>query len=69
MRQVVIYPDEPYGYYVEVPSLPGCVSQGETIEEAIENIKDAINLWIEDMIADGEEVPEDLPEPVQIVSV
>lgn len=42
MRQVLIYPGED-GYYVaECPSLPGCVSQGQTKEEAIRNIKDAI---------------------------
>src|SRR5213595_802612 len=42
MRQVVIYPGED-GYWVaECPSLPGCVSQGKTKEEAIANIKEAI---------------------------
>jgi predicted RNase H-like HicB family nuclease len=56
MRQVVIYPDEPHGYYVEVPSLPGCASQGETVEEALENIKEAIEVWIEVLQEGGEEV-------------
>ena len=47
MRQVVIYPGED-GYRVaECPSLPGCVSQGETKESAIANIKEAIDLYIE----------------------
>lgn len=42
MRQVLVYPGED-GYYVaECPSLPGCISQGTTKEEAIKNIKDAI---------------------------
>ena len=41
MRQVILIPDlEDGGYVVEVPSLPGCYSQGETVEEALENIKD-----------------------------
>jgi predicted RNase H-like HicB family nuclease len=69
MRQVIIFPDETGGYVVEVPSLPGCVSQGETVEEALANIKEAIELYIEDMIADGEEVPDDVPAPIQVTSV
>jgi predicted RNase H-like HicB family nuclease len=47
MRQVIIYPGED-GYYVaECPSLPGCISQGKSREEAIENIREAIQLYIE----------------------
>jgi predicted RNase H-like HicB family nuclease len=45
------------GYYVTCPSLQGCYSQGESFEEAVENIKDAIRLHIEDRIADGEGMP------------
>jgi len=46
MRQVIIYPGED-GYYVaECPSLPGCISQGKTREEAIINIKEAIEGYI-----------------------
>lgn len=60
MRQVILIPDlEVGGYTVEVPSLPGCISEGDTIEEALANIKEAIELHIESMIAHGEEVPED----------
>ncbi len=60
MRQVLLIPDEDgKGYTVEVPSLPGCVSQGDTVEEAMANIKEAIEAYIEDMIANGEEVPPD----------
>lgn len=45
MRQVIIIPDvESGGYTVTVPSLPGYFSEGETIDEALENIRDAINL-------------------------
>jgi len=51
-----LHPAEEGGYWVEVPSLPGCFSQGETKEEALENIKEAIALYIEDMLAAGEEV-------------
>ncbi len=60
MRQVILIPDETGGYVVEVPSLPGCYSQGQTEEEALENIKEAIALHIEDMIAAGEDVPDDV---------
>ncbi len=61
MRQVILIPDvENGGYVVEVPSLPGCYSQGETQEEAIANIRAAIALHIESLIAHGEDVPEDV---------
>ncbi len=56
-RQAIFHPAEEGGYWVEVPSLPGCFSQGETKEEALENIKEAIALYIEDMLAAGEEMP------------
>ncbi|MCE7948337.1 MAG: type II toxin-antitoxin system HicB family antitoxin [Chloroflexi bacterium CFX4] len=59
MRQVIIQPDEMGGYVVECPSLPGCVSQGETIDEAIENIKKAITLYLEVLQEDGQPIPED----------
>ncbi len=59
MRQIILYPGED-GYWVaECPSLPGCISQGKTKEEAIANIREAIELYIEDMIENGEIVPED----------
>lgn len=64
MRQVILIPDETGGYVVEVPSLPGCYSQGETEEEALANIREAITLHIEDMIDAGESVPEDVPAPI-----
>ncbi|MBX3084051.1 MAG: type II toxin-antitoxin system HicB family antitoxin [Anaerolineae bacterium] len=69
MRQVILIPDETGGYTVEVPSLPGCISEGDTLEDALVNIKDAINLYIESLIEDGEEVPEDIPLPIQVMTV
>jgi predicted RNase H-like HicB family nuclease len=39
---IVIHPEEGNGFWVEVPSLPGCVSQGDTVNEAITNIREAI---------------------------
>jgi len=44
---IVLQPQEEGGFTVFVPSLPGCVSQGETKEEAIKNIKEAIELYLE----------------------
>lgn len=69
MRQVILIPDlESGGFTVTVPSLPGCISEGDTEEQALANIRDAIDLYIEDLIADGEEVPEDVA-PVQVAIV
>lgn len=45
------------GYVVSVPALPGCLTQGETFEEAKDNIKDAITGYIEVLREDGDEVP------------
>ena len=45
------------GYTVLVPSLPGCITYGKTVEEAIQMTKDAIGVYIESLIEDGEEVP------------
>jgi predicted RNase H-like HicB family nuclease len=57
MRQVLIYPGED-GYFVaECPSLPGCISQGKTREEAVRNIREAIELYVEVLEEDGEPIP------------
>ncbi len=45
------------GYTVTVPSLPGCVTYGETIEESIKMAKEAIELYIESLKAHGEDIP------------
>jgi predicted RNase H-like HicB family nuclease len=59
MRQVIIYPGED-GYWVaECPSLPGCISQGKTKEEAIANIREAINGYIAALEEDNLQIPED----------
>jgi len=59
MRQVVLYRGED-GYWVaEVPSLPGCVSQGSSREEAVTNAKEAIDAHTAALVADGLPVPED----------
>jgi len=59
MRQVIIYPGED-GYWVaECPSLPGCISQGKTREEAIANIKEAIRGYVAALEGDHLPVPEE----------
>ena len=58
MRYTVVLEQEPDGGYVaSVPALPGCVSQGDTREEALANIREAADLYIEDCIAAGDPVP------------
>jgi predicted RNase H-like HicB family nuclease len=58
MRQVILYPDrEDGGWVAEVPSLPGCVSQGETRDEAMANVREAIEAWIEAAKSLGREIP------------
>jgi predicted RNase H-like HicB family nuclease len=59
MRQVVIYPGEDGYWVVECPSLPGCISQGKTKEEAIENIREAIRGYIAALEEDNLHVPEE----------
>lgn len=59
MRQVIVYPGEDGYYVVECPSLPGCISQGHTKEEAIENVKEAIELYTEALQDQGLPIPEE----------
>ncbi len=66
MRQIIIYPGED-GYWVaQCPSLPACISQGETKEVAIINIQEAIELYIEFLQQDGRIIPEDRVETVML---
>lgn len=58
MRYTVVLEQEADGgYVVSVPTLPGCVSQGDTRTEALANIREAIELYIEDCRAAGDPVP------------
>lgn len=66
MRQIILYPGEDGYWVVECPSLPGCVSQGKTKEEAIENMKEAIREYIDTLKEDKLPVPEDHFEAVII---
>jgi len=67
MRQVLVYPGED-GYWVaECPSLPGCLSQGKTKEDAIINIREAIQGYIAALQEDHLPVPEDRFEALLLV--
>ena len=68
---VLVHPDhESGGYYATVPALPGVVDQGETVEEALENVRAALAFTVESMMEDGEELPPDEPiETVRIVQL
>ena len=57
MRQVIVYPGENGYYVVECPSLPGCLSQGHSKEEAIENIKEAIQAYTLALLDQGLPIP------------
>jgi len=59
MRQVIVYPCEDGYWIAECPSLPGCISQGKTKEEALTNIKEAIKGYIAALTEDRLPVPEE----------
>jgi predicted RNase H-like HicB family nuclease len=58
----IIYYDD-YAYTATVPALPGCVTQGDTTDEALDNARDAIRLYLEDLEEAGEPIPEELEQP------
>ena len=65
----IIVESDPDGYFVTCPALQGCYSQGETYEEAMANIKDAMRLHLEDRLANGEEFPEAVSVSLSTVEV
>ncbi len=65
--KVFLQPEEEGGYSVSCPALPGCHSQGDSLDEALANIKEAIELTLEDMRAQGEPIPD--PERTIVSSV
>ena len=56
---IIIHPAEEGGFWTEVPALPGCGSQGETVEEAIQMTKDAIEGFLAYLRERGQEIPEE----------
>ena len=66
-RVSVIVEKDKDGYYAFSPDLQGCYTQGDTFEEVISNIKDAVRLHIEDRLDSGEEIV--LPETVSLTAL
>lgn len=57
--RIIIEPDENNTFHAFVPALPGCHTWGETLEHARRNIRDAIDVYLRSLKADGEPIPED----------
>ena len=56
--KILLNKEEEGGYMVTVPALPGCITQGDTIDEAVAMAKEAIELYIEELLSRGETVPD-----------
>lgn len=67
--RILINQDEDGMFITEVPSLPGCISQGKTRKEAISNIKEAISLYLESLQAHNEPVPPSISEEIVEVEI
>ncbi len=67
--RVLIEQDEESLYVVEVPSLPGCISQGQTRTEALDNIREAIAGYLESLNDHGEPIPPSINEEVVEVTL
>jgi predicted RNase H-like HicB family nuclease len=63
---VVLHPEKNGGYSVSVPALPGCYSEGETREEALANIKEAIRLHLEVLKQRGKSMPVEIVESIEV---
>ena len=66
-RYTILLTPEGGGYTVRVPALPGIATEGETLEEAIAMAKDAIRLYLDTLIADGQPVPIETDAPQTLV--
>ena len=68
---IILHPEpEEGGYSVSVPALPGCLAQGDSLEEAVTMAREAISVHIQGLVEDGEPVPtEDAPLGMLTVSV
>ena len=62
--KAIIHPAEEGGYWAEVPALPGCITEGDSIEEVMANLKDAIEGWLE--VANSRNVIEPTDRVVEI---
>ncbi len=66
MRQIIIKPGENGFWLAECPSLPGCISQGQSKTEAIQNIREATQGYLDVLEQDGSPIPEDNMESIII---
>ncbi|HEY9906138.1 MAG TPA: type II toxin-antitoxin system HicB family antitoxin [Thermosynechococcaceae cyanobacterium] len=62
--KAIIHPAEEGGYWAEVPALPGCITEGETMEEILENLQDAIVGWLD--VANNSQVVTSVDQVVEI---
>jgi predicted RNase H-like HicB family nuclease len=62
--KAIIHPAEQGGYWAEVPALPGCITEGDTMEEVMANLKDAIEGWLD--VANSRHVIESTDQVVEI---
>ena len=60
---IIADPDPDGGYTVTVPALAGCITQGETSEECIAHAEEAIAMYLDDLVASGEPIPEEKEHP------
>jgi predicted RNase H-like HicB family nuclease len=56
------------GFTVTVPALPGCITQGETVDECVARAEEAITLYLDDLVASGEPIPDEIEHP-QLIQV
>ncbi len=68
MRQILLHRDEDGFWVAECPSLPGCATQGKSKDEAIENIKEAIDGYLDVLKGDGKPIPDD-PFDYQLIAL
>ena len=57
--KIMLHKEPDGGYTVTVPALPGCITYGENVDEAIAMAKDAIDIYIEELQSRGENIPDD----------
>ncbi len=62
--RAIIHPAAEGGYWAEVPALPGCITEGDTMEEVMANLKDAIEGWLD--VANNRDVVESTDQVVEI---
>ena len=66
---VIVFKAEEGGYWAKVPALPGCYSQGETMDETMQNIKEAIESHMAALVGDGQKVLQEPPSVIGRVEV